>query len=179
MSWNKKNTGQPDLTDNARASIDLIADRIDNVEKGLSGDDNLTTVDINGGTIDGTPIGVTEPDSGSFTTLEATTLTASGVCSLGATFKDWTLTGFSKDINYQAPCDLFVLVNTSKSSQRVLIEGFTDSDATPDTRVWYHDQENGDGDDGAISGMFPVKKGDYWKVTGISIDTIRTLAFGI
>jgi len=70
--WNKINTGQPDLTDNARASIDLIADRIDNLEKGLAGDDNLTTIDINGGTIDGTPIGANSAVAGSFTDIVGT-----------------------------------------------------------------------------------------------------------
>jgi len=105
--WNKKNTGKPDLTDNARASIDLIADRIDNLEKGLAGDDNLTTIDINGGTIDGTPIGGTTPSTGKFTTLEATTLTASGTVSLTGTADidiitnadDINLTSTSGDIN--------------------------------------------------------------------------------
>jgi hypothetical protein len=76
--WNKKNTGKPDLTDNARSSIDLIADRIDNVEKGLAGDDNLKTIDINGGTIDGTPIGATTPDDGTFNQVDVDNINING-----------------------------------------------------------------------------------------------------
>lgn len=81
-NWNKKNTGRPDLADNARASIELIADRLDNLEKGLSGDESITEIDINGGTIDGTPInggtingtpiGALTPSTGRFTTIGAT-----------------------------------------------------------------------------------------------------------
>jgi hypothetical protein len=108
--WNKKNTGKPDLTDNARASIDLIADRIDNLEKGLAGDDNLTTIDINGGTIDGTPIGGTTPSTGKFTDLTANgalNITGSGTVSLTGTTDidiitnadDINLTSTSGDIN--------------------------------------------------------------------------------
>jgi hypothetical protein len=76
--WNKRNTGKPQLTDNARASIDLIAARIDNVEDGLSGDESLTTVDINGGTIDGTPIGITTPNDGKFTRVDVDNIELDG-----------------------------------------------------------------------------------------------------
>ena len=70
-NWNKKNTGRPALADNARASIELIADRIDNLEKGLAGDETLTSIDIKGGTIDNTPIGVNTPKAGAFTDITA------------------------------------------------------------------------------------------------------------
>jgi hypothetical protein len=70
-NWNKKNTGRPVLADNARASIELIADRIDNLEKGLAGDESLIGIDIKGGTLDNVPIGGTTPKSGAFTDITA------------------------------------------------------------------------------------------------------------
>jgi hypothetical protein len=77
-TWNKENTGKPDTTDFVRSSIDLIASRINNVENGLSGDESLDSVVIEGGTIDGTPIGVTKPDTGNFTIITVDNITIDG-----------------------------------------------------------------------------------------------------
>jgi hypothetical protein len=38
----------------------------------------ITTIDINGGTIDGTPIGATTPSTGAFTSVNSTNLTVTG-----------------------------------------------------------------------------------------------------
>jgi len=67
-TWSKSNTGKPVTTDLVRSSVGVIASRIDNVEKALDGTDNVS-LDINGGTIDGTPIGLTTPDDGAFTDI--------------------------------------------------------------------------------------------------------------
>ena len=66
-TWNKNNTGKPVTTDQVRASVGVIQQRIDNLEKGLDGTDHLTAIDINGGSIDGTIIGGTTPSVGNFT----------------------------------------------------------------------------------------------------------------
>lgn len=181
-NWSKNNTGKPDQTDIVRSSVDLIAERIDNVEDGLSGDDALTTVDINGGTIDGTPIGVTTPDSAEFTDLTASstvtsTLVASGDCQLGATFQDWTNSGYIKNTVYQATTDLFVCAFGYMSTDGGGITGYTDSNSSP-TEVVQQVSVTSSGDQyGSI--FFPVRKGDYWKVTATDSVTIKTLAFGI
>lgn len=70
-NWNKKNTGRPVLADNARSSIELISDRIDNLEKGMAGDESLTNIDITGGSVDNVPIGQTTPEEGNFTDIKA------------------------------------------------------------------------------------------------------------
>lgn len=72
------NPGKPAVADTA--SLSLIAGRIDNLVKGFDGTDYLTDIDINGGSIDGTPIGGTTPASGVLTTLQAT-----GAATLGST----------------------------------------------------------------------------------------------
>ena len=90
-NWAVDNTGKPDQSDNARASIDLIAGRIDNVEVGLDGTDALTAVDINGGAIDGTDIGTTTPDTGKFTQVDVDNINING--------NDITSTNTNGDIN--------------------------------------------------------------------------------
>lgn len=70
VTWNRNNTGKPDTTDYVRSSIDLIAERIDNVEDGLAGTQDLDNLQVTGGNIDGTPVGVTVPDSGKFTEID-------------------------------------------------------------------------------------------------------------
>ena len=86
-NWSKYQTGKPDVTDEYQSSIDLIADRIDNNENGLNGDDALTSIDINGGAIDGTPIGASSESTGNFSTVTASSATIT------------TLVASSADIN--------------------------------------------------------------------------------
>lgn len=45
-NWSKKNTGKPVITD--LGNIQLITDRIDNLENGMNGDETLSSVDIGG-----------------------------------------------------------------------------------------------------------------------------------
>ena len=70
----RQNQGIPS-NDNL-ADITVVTGRIDNVESGLVGNLSLASIDINGGTIDGTTVGATTPSTGEFTNLEASTLTA-------------------------------------------------------------------------------------------------------
>jgi len=55
-NFSKLYTGKPTNAD--LANVEIIADRIDNIESALSGGTSLTTIDINGGIIDGCPIGI-------------------------------------------------------------------------------------------------------------------------
>lgn len=67
---------------------------------------------------------------------------------------------------YQAPADGFVVASESDSSP-ITLEGFSDSSATPTTL------RAADGDNSSnpyqASITFPVKKDDYWKVTGAGV----------
>ena len=82
-NWGVANTGKPDGAD--LADVDLIAARIDNNEGGLSGELSLTTIDINGGAIDDTPIGGTTPSTADFTHLVASTVDMTSNASITGT----------------------------------------------------------------------------------------------
>lgn len=80
-TWATLNNGKPVGTD--VADITVIADRIDNVEKGLDGTDDLDNISITGGNvtgaiINGSTIGASSPSTGAFTTLTATTCDMNG-----------------------------------------------------------------------------------------------------
>lgn len=75
-SWNVLNTGKPDATDTA--DLDIISARIDNCEKGLSGVQTLSNVQINGGAIDGVPIGITTPTDANFTDVDIDNINING-----------------------------------------------------------------------------------------------------
>lgn len=78
-NWSKSNTGRPIGTD--LADITVVADRIDNCEDGLNGDAALTSVDINGGAIDGVIIGANSAAAGTFTVMTASTIYSAGTIS--------------------------------------------------------------------------------------------------
>ena len=89
-NFSRQNQGIPS-NDNL-ADITVVTGRIDNVESGLVGNLSLASIDINGGTIDGTTVGATTPSTGAFTTLDSSTLSVTGTVSgtisydAGATF---------------------------------------------------------------------------------------------
>jgi len=66
---------------------------LDSIDDLLDGTTPVTGIDINSGTIDGTPVGATTASSGAFTTLGTT-----GTATLGG---NTTVTGFIKPTTYQ------------------------------------------------------------------------------
>ena len=86
-------------------------------------------------------------------------LEASGISGV---FGDWD-TSKSNNTIYQASTDGFVIMQASALG--AYIYGYTDSSSSPTTVIiqnWVNVEQ------GARSLMFPVKKDDYWKVTGCS-----------
>lgn len=83
-NWAAENTGLPIGANDA--DITFVTSRIDNLEDGLNGTDALTGVDINGGTIDGTPIGGATPSTGGYTELNCSTLAICGTVSGAVAF---------------------------------------------------------------------------------------------
>ena len=74
----------------------------------------------------------------------------------------------SQDTVYEAATDGFVTAycQTNGAASRVILTGYTDS-SNPPTTIRAKDAANDQGTDPNenASIMFPVKKGDYWKVT--------------
>lgn len=77
-AWSTNNPGLPKTTDLVLSDVGVIAQRIDNCERGLSGVDTIAA-NISGGSIEGTPIGAITPDSGSFTDLTLQSLTVDNI----------------------------------------------------------------------------------------------------
>lgn len=73
----------------------------------------------------------------------------------------------SKSVNteYEAEADGFVLFTAEKDNYNAVgyMRGYTDSSSPPTTIRAIHNQASSSGSQFTI--MFPVKKGDYWKVT--------------
>lgn len=101
-----------------------------------------------------------------------------GRVNLSKTFGDWTTSGYVKDTVYQAETDLFVCVYGHMATDGGVFSCYTDSN-NPPTTVVLHQSQPGSSGDFSHSAMFPVKKGDYWKITFTDTPTIKTLAFGI
>jgi hypothetical protein len=101
--WSDINPGQPLSSDSA--DISVVTGRIDNLVDALDGTDYLTAIDINGGSIDGTPIG-----SGSASTVAATTLSASGATTLSSTLAVTGATTLSSTLGVTGN----VAINTNK-----------------------------------------------------------------
>lgn len=74
--WADLNSGKPAGSD--AADVSIIAGRIDNLVKALNGTDYLSAIDINGGSIDGTPIGAASPSTASFTTATVDNINIDG-----------------------------------------------------------------------------------------------------
>ena len=84
----------------------------------VSNGGTVTTVDINGGTIDGTTIGHTTPDSGTFTNLKATTVDINGGTIDGTTIDTSDITvGAGKTLNVSA--GTLTLANDQISGDKV------------------------------------------------------------
>ena len=91
----------------ASTELDVLDGGIAFSELTDSGTLTVTTVDINGGNIDGTAIGASTPSSGAFTTLSSTGITTigDGSATVAIDSSDWdisttgTLTGISFDAN--------------------------------------------------------------------------------
>ena len=180
-NWSKYQTGKPDVTDEYQSSIDLIADRIDNNADGLNGDDSLTSIDINGGTIDGTPIGANSESTGNFSTVTASSATINNLTiSSSATINNltisdsvtftngalgaWDISSYSTNTIYQASSDGFVNAYYFREyGSDIRISGITDSSDSPTQTI--STQEVSFADTGGVNVMFPVRNGDYWKVT--------------
>ena len=80
---------------------------------------------------------------------------------MGNTFGSWS-TGYTNGTSYQATYDCFVVVKGSLSTGGVSITGFTDSSNPPTTVV--QQQKLDPSLPCVLSIMFPVRKGDYFKV---------------
>ena len=81
-----------------------------------------------------------------------------GLAELGA------LVSKSADTTYQAFTDGFVTAYTAEKEDSFSIYGYTDSSSAPTTLV-AHSKVRPYGTSGSACIFFPVKKGDYWKVT--------------
>jgi len=174
-NWSKYQTGKPDVTDEYQSSIDLIADRIDNNENGLNGDDALTSIDINGGAIDGTPIGASSESTGNFstvtassatiTTAEITNLVTSGTADI---FGTWDNSTYSVATNYQASTDGFVMAYFTPLGSFCGLSIYTDSSDTPSAlRARSH------GNSGVtLYVITPVKKSDYFRIEAVCSTSI-------
>jgi len=92
----KNNTGYPIFE--GLASVNVIAERIDNLESGLSGETSLNA-NIEGGYIDGVPLGSNEPVEIAVASLLCSTIYINGIASTiksfntGATFGTVTCSG--------------------------------------------------------------------------------------
>lgn len=101
---------------------------------------------------------------------------------LGATFGQWVTNNYVKDTVYVATKDLFVCASVGGGLTNNDIVGLTDSSNPPITEVargGVNITNAGIGSGTVLSIFFPVKKGDFWKITSSYTPTIRTLDFGI
>lgn len=201
-TWNVSQTGRPDLTETVRSSVDLIAARIDNVEAGLSGTQSLDNIQITGGSIDGTPVGITTPDSGKFTDIAVDNIEIDGniissssgdieitpnsggtvkISGITDLFGTWDTSTYVKTTIYKADTDLIVCAYCDGFVGANDILAKTDSSATPATIVAksaINMTNVGIGSSSTLYICFPVKKGDYWQITTSYTPTIRVLPFG-
>jgi hypothetical protein len=90
-----------------------------------------------------------------------------------AIFGTWTTA--ANNSAYAAATDLIVCAYKAGTSGSVDIQGLTDSSNPPTTVVQQMEFNVSGTQSGAVT--FPVKKGDYWKVTGAT--TVRYLPVGI
>ena len=200
-TWSSNNAGKPDLTDNARASIDLLADRIDNCEDGLDGTDSLDAVDINGGAIDGTTIGATTPDDGTFTKVDVDNINingnditstntngdinitpnGTGQVTFGKMLGSWSSETVAENTAYQAVSDIIVSVIATYSSgdNYILVNFVTDSNSSPTTVVGTYSSFNSVATIPKTTILMPVKKGDYWKVQRTAGGTLTYTGYSI
>jgi hypothetical protein len=159
--WNKSQTGRPDLTETVRSSVDLIASRIDNCEDGLSGAESLDSIVIEGGSIDGTPIGLTTPSSGDFTEITASSADVVAITASSVTSFNWSADTYTINQVYSAvaDCIVHVSVGADTGAGSIILATGASNPPTEYTIAQYVPA-------GATSSCsIAVKKDDNWKVT--------------
>lgn len=107
----------------------------------------------------------------SYTRADGSALTPTDITGILGT---WDLGTKSKDTNYQAATDVFVIVYwTPPNTSLHTVTGITDSGATPSQVVA---KATTDGQTLAfVHMMFPVKKDDYWKVADVTTGATVTI----
>ena len=113
-----------------------------------------------------------------------------GRVKLSRTFGNYTTSGFVLATNYQASVDLFVLITmTMIDGNAASITAFSDATTTPSQAVGaasaHYVSSSGISQVRSCYIMFPVKKGEYWRINktvflgaGASSESILTVDFG-
>ena len=146
-----------------------------------SGELDIDNINVNGNTI-----------TAAINTDLNLNVSGTGRVKIGKAFGGWTIDTNTVGTNYLAATDLFICAHIGVGNQQGwAIEGYTDSNAVP-TQLITRDSANLRTDGGNTtfvnygSIMFPVRKGDYWRVDEVVINAatgptdlvINTMAFG-
>lgn len=90
-------------------------------------------------------------------------------------FGNWTYYGDVNNSIFKAETDLLVMVYITVGDNGGGVACYTDSNPSPSTLVYNYSIQ---WDVYYESACFPVKKGDYWKVSCNRTPTVRTLSWG-
>lgn len=91
-------------------------------------------------------------------------------------FGEWVYYGDVNNINFKAETDLLVTVYITVGDNGGGVACYTDSNPSPSTLVYNYSIQ---WDVYYESACFPVKKGDYWRVSCNRTPTVRTLSWGV